>query len=127
MPTDEHVSRILSAGNMNWFEADKVTLAEIKVKYLLDAEAFLYFRKGEDWLKYLVDCLLSLGLGPEQILELAKVCGQQAVEFANTHMDDLRELNFWTCLDWYIRIAGGVERARKHIIFLKNKIWEPFT
>jgi hypothetical protein len=109
MPTDEHVSRILSAGNMNWFEADKVTLAEIKVKYLLDAEAFLYFRKGEDWLKYLVDCLLSLGLGPEQI------------------MDDLRELNFWTCLDWYIRIAGGVERARKHIIFLKNKIWEPFT
>ncbi len=126
MPSDRYVFKILSAGQITWFEADKTTLGEIKAKYLIDAEDFLYFRKGEDWLKHFIDWLLSLGIGAEQILELANECSTEALEFAREHIEALSALTTKDCLDWYIRIAGGYELSKKHIQYLKKKIWKPF-
>lgn len=126
MQNDQHIYKIISAGQMNWFEADKVTLGEIKSKYLFDAEDYLYFRKGEDWLKVFIDWLLSLGIGPEQILELANVCGQEAIEFAQGCIDALSDLSVKECLELYVIIGSGHELARKHIQYLQKKIWGPF-
>jgi len=117
MPKDEYIFETISAGELTWFEADKVTLAEIKAKYLLEADEYLYFRKGEDWLKELINSLFAVCAGPEKILELASVCGQELIEFTNTFIDGLIELEFKDYIDWYLRLAA-LELARKHLLFL---------
>lgn len=126
MPTDKYVLDVINAGRMKWFEVDKVTLGEIKARYLLEADEFLYFRKGEDWLKGFVDWLLALGRGPEQILELASACGKEFLDFTQTGIDALSQLSFKDCIDWYLRLAA-IELARQHLLFLKKVFWNKFV
>ncbi|MCW4043346.1 MAG: hypothetical protein NWE90_06450, partial [Candidatus Bathyarchaeota archaeon] len=77
-------------------------------------------------LKELINSMLAVGSGPEKILELASVCGQEVLEFTQSCIDGLSKLEFRNYIDWYLRLAA-VELARKHLLFLKKRIWDPLV
>ena len=123
MQIDKHIFRILNAGQMSWFEADEITLSEIKTRYALQANDFLYFRKGEDWLKYLIDTILAVASGPEQMLNLANACSAEVLEFTNTIIKNAQELSVIDWFDWYLRVSGGIELSRRALRFLKKHVF----
>lgn len=118
---------VLNASKTTWFEADKLTLAEIKMSYVFGAKEFIYFRKGEDWLKELVDWYIALGGGSDQILGLAAAYGGMAFEFARDNIESITDLNFKECLEWYLIQAGTREILKKDFSIVKKLTWDKFT
>ncbi len=111
---------------MIWFEADKVTLSKIKSKYLFEAEDFLYFRKGEDWLKHLISFFVALVGGEDKILELSKCYSKECLEYAQTNIKNLIKLDKVKCLDWLLVMSGDVDETRMCYNYLKKELWQSF-
>ena len=122
---------IVSAGKMNWFEANKVTLAQIKTKYLLDAKEYLYFRKGEDWLKHFMSALIALAGGEESIRRFsASFPSSRGVStYAEDFMDELKALDKVKCLDWLLAMGRHpiYSPESEYYESLQNEIWDRFV
>lgn len=126
MTSDEHIYKIINAGQMTWFEADRVTLSKIKTEYLFNAENYLYFRKGEEWLKHLISFFVALADGREKILNLSQCYGVESLQYAQTNIADLINLNKPKCLDWLLLMSNQVDETQMCYEYLEQKLWDSF-
>lgn len=134
--------KTINAGKMTWFEADRATIYEILLPYVLKPDGFVYLRKGEvegvvvapdlvEEIKIAINWGFSVGRGEQEILGMAAAYGREVLEFAQTVMDGLLRLDFETWVEFYMKIVLAdriIQLTENRIIsFMETlrKMWPP--
>jgi hypothetical protein len=117
---------------VKWFYDNEVTLVKRKTKYLFGAEQYLYFRKGEDWLKLIISFFIALARGEELIRNLAESCQgpqrEDVLKYTDDNMEDLKNLKQIICIDWLhllsqYTVPDEYEKCQEYI---KTNVWNDF-
>lgn len=97
--------KIVNAGEVHRFESDEPGVARLKVETELEAEEYLYLRKGEDFGGFVTELIQAASLGINQLTMLIEAYAPLAPDLLNISIKETIE-SFDDFLELYLIITG---------------------